>query len=68
MHQWFKDLDSNPDFLRDLGFLSGPLFLKLISFEIPYSSAWNYDQNVCCVVKELERERAVSKAKVQAGQ
>lgn len=34
MHLWFKDLDSNPDSLRDLGFLFGPLFFKLINFEI----------------------------------
>lgn len=57
LHQWYEDLNSNHASLRESGFLSGPLFLKPVSFETSFeipSSAWNYDQkNVCSAEKEV---------------
>lgn len=61
-YQKLIELDSNLDFLRAVGFLSGPLFLKLINFEMPSKSAWNYDlKNMCHVGKEFAMKRGSSK-------
>lgn len=61
LHQRFKDSGSNPDSLRDLGFLSGPL-------GFPSSSAWMIRKRYAVLARSWQGKEQVTNAEDQTGQ